>query len=364
MLNSMVADVISKSNQEQAEIEDIAEDDILNDILDDTTGNIAPVAAEQQNQRASVSDDDLLNDLLDDTSAQVKSEDSVVAENVANSSNEVDDLLGNLLAEKPQQLGVSAPASVSNTQQTQKIEEANNYDDLLGNLLEDDVASAKTEQEAAIKEEEEKFDSNQLLDNLISKVDESVLEDKPSSKATNDNIEETVTDQFVPIKQTMIHKNEVAKAVAVADDTYDEKSDDLLDSVVGKTSRDTTLSQITDQMDEVLEEPKKDVVEEHASPKAEPVTKDALQVKTKIEEGTKNGVKRSITELIENVKNQIICERETRTAQASSKTLEEVVGDLIQPKIVVFLNDNLERIVEDVVHREINKIIRGIDEEK
>ena len=118
-------------------------------------------------------------------------------------------------------------------------------------------------------------------------------------------------------------------------------------------------------MDEIPETAPKKVVE-IAKPvaKVEAKPKAALQVSSKIEEGTKNGVKRSITELIENVKNQIICERETRTAQASSKTLEEVVGDLVQPKIVAFLNDNLERIVEDVVHREINKIIRGIDEEK
>ena len=70
MLNSMVADVISKNNQEQDEIESISEDDILdNDLLNDATNNVAPVApvasvaTETQNaQSAAVSDDDLLGE--------------------------------------------------------------------------------------------------------------------------------------------------------------------------------------------------------------------------------------------------------------------------------------------------------------
>ena len=370
MLNSMVEDVISKSNQEQAEIEDIAEDDILGDLLDDTASNTAPAVAETQTSQPAANDDDLLGNLLDDAPAQVSSESSVSTENTTTSNSEVDDLLGNLLTDEPQ--AQSAPSAVSEVQQKPQIEEAENYDDLLGNLLEDDNTNAKTEQEVAVKEEEEKFDSNSLLDNLISKVDDSVLEDKPAAKPA-DNIEETITNQFVPVKQTMVHKDEVPEEVAVADDKYDAVSDDLLNSVIGtaqdeklmEQEKEVSVSQIVDEMDEIPEEAPKKVVEVQ-KPVTKVVTKPkaALQVSTKIEEGTKNGVKRSITELIENVKNQIICERETRTAQASSKTLEEVVGDLIQPKIVAFLNDNLERIVEDVVHREINKIIRGIDDEK
>ena len=370
MLNSMVEDVISKSNQEQAEIEDIAEDDILGDLLDDSANNAAPAVAETQTSQPAANDDDLLGNLLDDAPAQASSESSVSTENTTTSNSEVDDLLGNLLTDEPQ--AQSAPSVVSEVQQESQIEEAENYDDLLGNLLEDDGASAKTEQEAAVKVEEEKFDSNQLLDNLISKVDDSVLEDKPAAKPA-DNIEETITNQFVPVKQTMVHQDEVPEEVAVADDKYDTVSDDLLNSVIGtakdekliEQEKEVSVSQIADAMDEIPEETPKKVVEvKKPVAKVESKPQVALQVSSKIEEGTKNGVKRSITELIENVKNQIICERETRTAQASSKTLEEVVGDLIQPKIVAFLNDNLERIVEDVVHREINKIIRGIDEEK
>ena len=314
-----------------------------------------------------------MSDLLDDTPERASNESEKVFENTAKDEKYVDDLLGDLLTDKQQQS--SEPVQVSKVQQTQQIEEVENYNDLLGNLLNDDNASAKTEQEVAVKEEEEKFDSNSLLDNLISKVDESVLEEKPVAKPAENNIEETITNQFVPVKQTMVHKDDVPEEVAVADDKYDIQSDDLLNSVIG-TAKDEKLieqekeipaSQIADKMDELLEEaPKKEGKNEVVSPKAivKVETKPKSQVSSKIEEGTKNGVKRSITELIENVKNQIICERETRTAQASSKTLEQVVGDLIQPKIVAFLNDNLERIVEDVVHREINKIIRGIDEEK
>ena len=368
MLNNMVSDVISKNNQEQAEIEAIAEDDILND---DLSGSPVDKSEDDENRNndgnASISDGDLLGDLLSDNAAPASSASSQESSD--------DDLLGNLLEDKPQQVVTQAP--VTEVQQTPQIAEAENYDDLLDNLLDNDDKSVKTEQEAVVKAEEEKFDSNSLLDNLISKVDESVLEDKPTANATNDNIEETITDQFVPVKQTMVHKDDVPEEVAVADDKYDALSDDLLNSVIGtakdekliEQEKEVSTSQIADKMDELLEEaPKKEEKNEVVSPKAivkvENKPQPTLQVSSKIEEGTKNGVKRSITELIENVKNQIICERETRTAQASSKTLEQVVGDLIQPKIVAFLNDNLERIVEDVVHREINKIIRGIDEEK
>ncbi len=365
ILNNMVADVISKNNQEQEEIEDIAEDDILNDdILDSATDNAAQGVTEIQSAQPVASDDDLLGDLLSDNADP--------ASPTSSQDTSDDDLLGNLLSDEPQQ-AFSVQAPVSDVQQTQPIEETQSYDDLLGNLLDDDSASVKTEQEVAVKAEEDKFDSNQLLDNLISKVDDSVLEDKPAVKTTDNNIEETVTDQFVPVKQTLVHKDEVPEEVATADDKYDAVSDDLLNSVIG-TAKDEKLieqdkevpaSQIADEMDEIPETAPKKVVE-IAKPvaKAEAKPQAALQVSSKIEEGTKNGVKRSITELIENVKNQIICERETRAAQTSGKTLEEVVGDLIQPKVVAFLNDNLERIVEDVVHREINKIIRGIDEEK
>ena len=368
MLNNMVSDVISKNNQEQAEIEAIAEDDILND---DLSGSPVDKSEDDENRNndgnASISDGDLLGDLLSDNAAPASSASSQESSD--------DDLLGNLLEDKPQQVVTQAP--VTEVQQTPQIAEAENYDDLLDNLLDNDDKSVKTEQEAVVKAEEEKFDSNSLLDNLISKVDESVLEDKPTANATNDNIEETITDQFVPVKQTMVHKDEVPEEVAVADDKYDAVSDDLLNSVIGtakdekliEQEKEVSTSQIADKMDELLEETSKkeernDIVAPKAIVKVENKPQPTLQVSSKIEKRKKNGVKRSITELIENVKNQIICERETRTAQASSKTLEQVVGDLIQPKIVAFLNDNLERIVEDVVHREINKIIRGIAEEK
>lgn len=362
MLNNMVSDVISKNNQEQAEIENIAEDDILNNILEDTNEGAAPTLIDEQKTQTTVNDSDLLGELVSDNSAPASSESNQTAD---------DDLLGNLLADEPQQ--VAAPVPVSEVQQTQQIEVAENYDDLLGNLLDDDGASAKTEQEAVVKAEEEKFDANSLLDNLISKVDDSVLEDKPAAKTADNDIEETITEQFVPVKQTMVHKDEVPEEVAVADDKYDAVSDDLLNSVIG-TAKDEKLieqenevsaSQIADEMDEILEQKPKKVVEvKKPVAKVETKAQAALQVSSKIEEGTKNGVKRSITELIENVKNQIICERDSRPAQSSGKTLEEFAADLVQPKIVNFLNENLERIVEDVVQREITKIIRGIDDEK
>ena len=367
ILNDMVSDVISKNNQEQAEIENIAEDDILNNILEDKTDTAAPASVDEQNTKTSANDDDLLGDLLSDNSTPASSTSGQTAD---------DDLLGNLL-DDAQQKPLSIPSNVSEVQQEPQIEETEDYNDLLDNMLNDDGATSQTEQEAAVKAEEEKFDSNSLLDNLISKVDESVLEDKPVAKPAENNIEETITDQFVPLKQTMVHKDDVPEEVAIADDKYDTQSDDLLNSVIG-TAKDEKLieqekevpaSQIADKMDELLEKtPKKEKRNEIVAPKeivkVETKQQPTSQASSKIEEGTKNGVKRSITELIENVKNQIICERETRAAQTSGKTLEEVVGDLIQPKVVAFLNDNLERIVEDVVHREINKIIRGIDEEK
>ena len=86
MLNSMVEDAISKSNQEQAEIEDIAEDDILGDLLDNTANNAAPAVAETQTSQPTASDDDLLGNLLDDNPAPASSVSTVGAENTTSSN--------------------------------------------------------------------------------------------------------------------------------------------------------------------------------------------------------------------------------------------------------------------------------------
>ena len=81
-----------------------------------------------------------------------------------------------------------------------------------------------------------------------------------------------------------------------------------------------------------------------------------------ISDSTKKGVKKNISNLIEQVKRQVVdegCGDLVRTS--GSKTLEQIAVDLIQPVIIEYLNDNLERIVSDIVNNEIKRITDDID---
>ena len=46
---------------------------------------------------------------------------------------------------------------------------------------------------------------------------------------------------------------------------------------------------------------------------------------------------------------------------SGSKTLEQIAIDLIQPVIIDYLNNNLERIVSNIVNEEIKRITDDID---
>ena len=80
---------------------------------------------------------------------------------------------------------------------------------------------------------------------------------------------------------------------------------------------------------------------------------------THISRQTKSGVKSSINELIENVKNQMLNDRNkvSKPTFSEGKTLEQFMADIIQPHIVDYLDKNIERIVKDIVQHEIQKII-------
>ena len=87
-------------------------------------------------------------------------------------------------------------------------------------------------------------------------------------------------------------------------------------------------------------------------------------VKMEIKSSTKNNVKGSITDLIENVKNQMLMDRQqTKMSRATGKTIEQFMADLIQPKIVEYLDQNLDKIVKDVVKQEIQKIVDDVKSE-
>lgn len=77
---------------------------------------------------------------------------------------------------------------------------------------------------------------------------------------------------------------------------------------------------------------------------------------------TKKSVKKNISDLIENVKRQVIEDKERAINRINgSKTIEQVAVDLMRPVIVDYLDGNLERIVSDIVKDEIKRIIDDID---
>ena len=81
---------------------------------------------------------------------------------------------------------------------------------------------------------------------------------------------------------------------------------------------------------------------------------------------TKANVKGSITDLIENVKNQILSKRQERANDyrgAKGKTIEQFVEELIRPKLVEYLDANLDRLVKEAVEKEIQKIVAEVDTE-
>ena len=92
----------------------------------------------------------------------------------------------------------------------------------------------------------------------------------------------------------------------------------------------------------------------------------ATEGKSVVSSQTKASVKGSITDLIENVKNQILNKRQERANSyrgTSGKTIEQFVEDLIRPKLVEYLDANLDRLVKDAVEKEIQKIVAEVDTE-
>lgn len=91
------------------------------------------------------------------------------------------------------------------------------------------------------------------------------------------------------------------------------------------------------------------------------VEKEASNVIT-VNDGIKKSVRKNISNLIEQVKRQVVDESENILSKSSgSKTLEQIAIDLIQPVVIDYLNNNLERIVENIVNDEIKRITDDID---
>ena len=93
---------------------------------------------------------------------------------------------------------------------------------------------------------------------------------------------------------------------------------------------------------------------------------------TDISSKTKNAVKGSITELIENVKKQILSEKSASLPSESSseeQIMKQFIGcfilpkiiDSLEPKITEYLDLNLEKIVKDIVNDKIREIIDGVN---
>ena len=81
-----------------------------------------------------------------------------------------------------------------------------------------------------------------------------------------------------------------------------------------------------------------------------------------ISDNTRRSVRKNISNLIEQVKRQVVDERYVGSNRGGgSKTLEQIAVDLIQPVVIDYLNNNLERIVSDIVSEEIKRITDDID---
>ncbi|MEN9782382.1 MAG: hypothetical protein RL208_532 [Pseudomonadota bacterium] len=78
---------------------------------------------------------------------------------------------------------------------------------------------------------------------------------------------------------------------------------------------------------------------------------------TSISESVKEQTKHSIEDLMNVVKNQII-QSKANSDNMMNKTMDEFIRSIIEPKIITFLDRNLPQIVNNVVEKEIQKIIR------
>jgi len=88
-----------------------------------------------------------------------------------------------------------------------------------------------------------------------------------------------------------------------------------------------------------------------------PTQEISFQKSVSVSESVKEQTKHSIEDLMNVVKNQIM-QSKTNSDSMMNKTMDEFIRSIIEPKIITFLDKNLPQIVNNVVEKEIQKIIR------
>ena len=206
----------------------------------------------------------------------------------------------------------------------------------------DDVKAENTQTSPFIKEEIKATDASDIassVGNIAEKQVEQSNTTAETSKATNiETKEENITFPNVP---TMV-KNDNTERKNVVSNIVGEK--DVLHN-----DEDLSINNNNDVHTEIQK------------------NKERQMTTSGISQQTQKGVKTSITDLIENVKNQIMQNNRSMASRGSrsdgGKTMEQFVADLVQPHIVRYLDGNLERIVNNIVQKEIKKIIDDVEGE-
>ena len=329
-------------------------------------------------------DDDLLNMLLSDEN----DDDEDDFNRLANKKNINDEEKEEAIAIKHQDEIENEESNLEDNHTADDDISLNNDDNgLLDNLDEEysdndelDVGSDDNEEE---EEEEEEEGSSNHIDDILSDINTSIANDVKQNKA-NDGANSNMVDEddigfYDDIDEDDTIEDDTDETDLDDDNDDDDEviEDDIENNINENNEQDlnyeedeanstdkTSIVNITDNDKQasggISSHNEMQVLSRHNRQKSGKIVHDT-HIAT-ISDSTKKGVKKNISNLIEQVKRQVVdegCGDLVRTS--GSKTLEQIAVDLIQPVIIEYLNDNLERIVSDIVNNEIKRITDDID---
>ncbi|GEM_PF-7109962 len=382
-INKVVEQSIVANEDEQDSFESSLESDFLSDVFADDDAT----KANQQNDAGLEDNED---------TADTNAEDLIDEENRQNGTNDganddqgekmlgldgkyyTEDDLTYMSVDRLRELGFLEEKSESNKP---KENEANSVeDDLSGDLLgtdetnddddlTDDDTTTENQKEASETDEEylnDVFVNDDASDYLENDEDDNNDEEDDEEVGAIDNI----TENDISEKAKEVAGNNKVKNV-----TQSNKPDNTI-GLNTNSGYDTSTLQNHQSLQEGLKQHKNDIhnVDNVSFPvlPREDVKEEATHNvsistdgKTAVSNHTKESVKGSITDLIENVKNQILHKRQARDIgyRTRGKTIEQFVEELIRPKLVEYLDANLDRLVKDAVDKEIQKIVAEVDTE-
>ena len=336
-------------------------------------------------------DDDLLNMLLSDEN----DDDEDDFNRLANKKNINDEEKEEVIAIKHQDEIENEESNLEDNHTANDDISVNNDDGLLDNLdkeyndndeldVGDDDEEEEEEEEDEDEDEEEEEESSNHIDDILSDINKSIANDVKQNKA-NDGANSNMVDE-----DDIGFYDDIDEDDTIEDDTdemdldddNDEDDDEVIEDDIenninknneqdlnyeedeANSTDKTSIVNITDNDKQasggISSHNEMQVLSRHNRQKSGKIVHDT-HIAT-ISDSTKKGVKKNISNLIEQVKRQVVdegCGDIVRTS--GSKTLEQIAVDLIQPVIIEYLNDNLERIVSDIVNNEIKRITDDID---